>query len=238
MKLRAASVVLTALTIISGASCSSSSSDNTATGPVGGQVVGVQDDHCAGQPVGVSDPAACLGSDTAAAGAAGGANDGALATTGGEGPSTAGGASGTADCNLAHDADYGDTMYNASGDDDDCKYHVSWTSTPIRKGENVTFTVTATSKATGLPLERIAPQPAGATALSRIEPYIPCQPTHVPPASDLNASVKEINPGVYTVGPVVFDASARWVVRFHFYEECIDADTSPHGHAAFFVDVP
>jgi hypothetical protein len=183
-----------------------------------------------------------LGPDTAAAGAAdeaaGAANDGELATTGGEGPTASGGASGIPDCNLAHDADYGDTMYNASGDDDDCKYQVSWTSTPIRKGENVTFTVTATSKATGAPLERIAAQPAGATALSRIEPYIPCQPTHVPPVADLRAPIKEVSPGVYTIGPVVFDESARWVVRFHFYEECIDSDTSPHGHAAFFIDVP
>ncbi|HEY5374795.1 MAG TPA: hypothetical protein VIK01_14025 [Polyangiaceae bacterium] len=243
MKFRAASVVLTALAIVSGASCSSSSSDNTATGPVGGAVTGPQDDHCAGQPDGVSDPATCSGADTAAAGAAdeaaGGApNSDITPAAAGEGPTASGGASGTPDCNLAHDADYGDTMFNASGVDDDCKYDVSWTSTPIRKGESVTFTVTAASKSSGAPLERIAAQQAGAVALSRVEPYIPCEPTHVPPAADLRAPIKETAPGVFSVGPIVFDKSARWVVRFHFYENCVDSDTSPHGHAAFFVDVP
>src|SRR5215475_9454936 len=38
-------------------------------------------------------------------------------------------------------SDYGDTMYNAEGNDDDCKYHISWTSTAIREDQNVTFTV-------------------------------------------------------------------------------------------------
>jgi hypothetical protein len=238
MKLRAAGIVLSALTLVIGGGCSSSNSDdiNVATGAVGGPLTGPQDDHCTGQPDGVSDPAACFGSDTGAAGAADDAAGGA--NSGDDSATAAAGTAGTPQCDLAHAADYGDTMYNSSGDDDDCKYHVSWTSTPIRKGENVTFTVTATSKATGLPLERIAAQPAGATALSRIEPYIPCEPTHVPPASDLNAPVNEVSHGVYTIGPVVFDESAHWVVRFHFYEQCIDADTSPHGHAAFFIDVP
>jgi len=242
MKFRAASVVLTALAIISGASCSSSSSDNTPTGQVGGAVTGPQDDHCAGQPDGVSDPAACLGADTGAAGApdqaAGGAADGGATAAAGEGPTASAGASGTPDCHLAHDADYGDTLFNASGVDDDCKYDVSWTSTPIRKGENVTFTVTAKSKSSGAPLEKIAAQPAGAVALSRVEPYIPCDLMHVPPIADLHATIKETAPGVFSVGPIVFDKSERWVVRFHFYEECVDSETSPHGHAAFFVDVP
>jgi hypothetical protein len=139
---------------------------------------------------------------------------------------------------LAHDAQYGETLYNKSGVDDDCKYDVSWTSTPVRKGESVTFTVTATSKSSGEPLEKIAAQATGAVALSRVEPYVPCDPTHVPPRADLTAQIKETAPGVFSVGPIVFDESGRWVVRFHFYEECVDSETSPHGHAAFFVDVP
>ena len=137
-----------------------------------------------------------------------------------------------------HDADYGDTLFNASGKDDDCKYQVSWTSTPIRKGQNVTLTVTTSNSMTGKPLERIPSQRVGATALSRVEPYIPCDPTHLPPSADLSAPITETKPGVFEVGPVVFDKSGRWAVRFHFYEECLDSETSPHGHAAFFVDVP
>jgi hypothetical protein len=28
-------------------------------------------------------------------------------------------------------------------------------------------------------------------------------------------------------------------VRFHFYEDCLDLlPDSPHGHAAYFIDVP
>src|ERR1700742_1924787 len=62
MSLRAASVVLTALTLLSGVSCSSDSDKaNTPTGPVGGAVTGPEDTHCEGQPDGVSDPAACFG---------------------------------------------------------------------------------------------------------------------------------------------------------------------------------
>ena len=31
--------------------------------------------------------------------------------------------------------DYGETLFNAEGDDDDCKYHVTWTATAIRAGQ-------------------------------------------------------------------------------------------------------
>ena len=49
----------------------------------------------------------------------------------------------------------------------------------------------------------------------------------------------EIAPGVYQVGPIKFDAPGTWTVRFHFFEECSDArEDSPHGHAAFYVNVP
>ena len=38
---------------------------------------------------------------------------------------------------------------------------------------------------------------------------------------------------------VRFDAKGRWTVRFHLHEECADeAPDSPHGHIAFFIDVP
>jgi len=228
MNRRAASLVLSALFALSGASCSSSDDVSAA----GGAVTGAEDNHCSGQPIGVSDPAACL----AAPGAAGAPDEAAGGAPNDQGAAPAGGSAGAPDCNLAHDADYGDTLFNDSGADDDCKYRVSWSSTPIRKNQNVTFTVKTTSN--GAPLERIAAQEAGATALSRVEPYIPCDPTHVPPIADLTAAIKETSPGVFSVGPLVFDRSARWVVRFHFYEECVDSETSPHGHVAFFVDVP
>lgn len=231
MKIRATLIVLAAAGLSSGFGCSSSNSDgNAVTGPAGGAVVGATDDHCDGQPTGVSDPAACTTQPSP---------EGDAGASGAD-PTAAAGASGTdaVDCNLAHDADFGDTLYNASGKDDDCKYQVSWTSTPIRKGQNVTFTVTTSSLETGAPLEHIAAQKAGATALSRVEPYIPCDPTHFAPVADFSAPITETLPGVYQVGPIVFDKSGRWALRFHFYETCFDTETSPHGHIAFFVDVP
>ena len=34
-------------------------------------------------------------------------------------------------------------------------------------------------------------------------------------------------------------APGKWTVRFHFNEICCDVNSdSPHGHAAFFVNVP
>ena len=45
--------------------------------------------------------------------------------------------------------------------------------------------------------------------------------------------------GVYKVGPIQFSKSGKWIVRFHFNECCSDDPMdSPHGHAAFWVNVP
>ncbi len=121
---------------------------------------------------------------------------------------------------------YGQTMLNAEGDDDDCKYHVKWTATPVCSGkEGVTFTVTVTRKTDKSPA-------TGA------DPYIEGFLNDVHPAPNAGVS-KEIGPGVYTVGPVVFDVAGTWSVRYHFYGTCGDdpAD-SPHGHIAFLVEVP
>jgi hypothetical protein len=63
--------------------------------------------------------------------------------------------------------------------------------------------------------------------------------TNVHPAPPLKQTTTEVPPGTYAVSPVQFDAAGRWTVRFHFYETCDDSlPDSPHGHAAFYVDVP
>jgi hypothetical protein len=205
------------------ASCSSDKPTDPATGPAGGLVPGEKDTHCEMQTPVVVDPAACTTppADTSAGGAP--ADEGSTSQAG------------ASDCNAEHDAAYGETLYNDSGDDDDCKYAASWTSTPIRLNEDVTFTVMATDLTTGKPLEALDD---GVLALSRIEVYQPCQPTRRAPAQDYSPKFAEIAPGEYTGGPLRFDQSGRWVVRFHFYEQCLDSDTSPHGHIAFFIDVP
>ena len=150
-----------------------------------------------------------------------------------------GGAGGVTDCNFAHDAGYGDPLYNDSGDDDECKYHMSWTSTPIQKNQPFTVMVKATNLQTGAPLANLPDQEPGTVALSRIEPFVPCDPVHLPPTSTLEGQhVTETGPGEFSVGPLVFDESARWEMRFHFYGDCFNNSATPHAHIAFFVDVP
>ena len=59
------------------------------------------------------------------------------------------------------------------------------------------------------------------------------------PTPSVNVISMESAGGNYKVGPVKLDQSGRWVVRFHFYETCSDIpEDSPHGHVAFYVDVP
>jgi hypothetical protein len=121
--------------------------------------------------------------------------------------------------------DYGATMFNAEGDDDDCKYHVAWTATPIRQDQNVTFNVTLTKLADGTP---------ATGAGMRAEVYL----TELHPAAP-PGEAKESAGGKYALGPLRFDAPGDWTIRFHFFEDCDDApEDSPHGHAAFFVHVP
>jgi hypothetical protein len=132
-------------------------------------------------------------------------------------------------CNLNADAgapDYGPTNFNSEADDDDCKYHVSFTQTPVRENTNVTFTVTATYLTDGSPA-------TGANTIT--ETFL----NDVHPAPNSGTTTTETSPGVYMIGPIVFDASGQWTVRFHLHENCQDAtDDSPHGHAAFFISVP
>jgi len=122
-------------------------------------------------------------------------------------------------------------LYNAEGDDDDCKYHVTFSSTPVRRNENVTFDVTATTLA--------APATAATGADIQIESYVSDNQFHVLPNSGSTTVETPAASGKYQIGPVKFDTAGRWVVRFHLYEDCSDlSEDSPHGHVAFYVEVP
>jgi hypothetical protein len=176
-------------------------------GPTGGPVVGAPDNHCFQLPDGGSGP--MVFQTTAAS---------SCTPTGVDaGPPTG--------------PTYGPTMFNASGGDDDCKYVVGYSSTPIRQGDNVTFTVTVIRAADGTPV-------TGAmqgTSFPGIEVFL----NNHHPAPNTNPSATEAQPGIYTTGPIRFDAPGQWTVRFHFHEECEDLlPDSPHGHAAYFVNVP
>ncbi len=131
---------------------------------------------------------------------------------------------------------YGATMYGQSGSDDDCKYHVTWTSTDLCENGGVYFTVKVTYQDTNEPAR-------GAATFAELclDDYHPAPPIDgekgLTPGGQ--QTVVEGPPGTYKVGPVEFDASGKWTVRFHFHEDCLDVvPQSPHGHAAFFVSVP
>ncbi|HVT08419.1 MAG TPA: hypothetical protein VHO67_13250 [Polyangia bacterium] len=183
-------------------------------GPVGGAVAGPPDTHCG------TGTAAIVGHIGACATDSPPANPGLCGVT-----YEAAGASSAEPADGGAGDDFGATMYNATGHDDDCKYAVSWTSSPIRVGVDVTFTVTATRTEDGAPAR-----------CASIRPEIYLSTTHGVPAP--RAAPVESPAGTYVIGAVKFDAPGRWTVRFHLYESCTDAPDSPHGHAAFFVDVP
>jgi hypothetical protein len=219
----------------------------TCTDP-GEATPGPADTHCVGHPVQIVNDSSCFPD----AGSAGGDDADASSESGGDGGAGDDGASGDAG-GSASDCDYGATMFGpgsdgggpvvVEGDDDDCKYHVAWTSTPICHSATlpVTFTVTVTNLKTGLPVTDI-PGTEGILP----EAFIPttldaacAMTTHPSPTSFGDAHLYETNPtsGVY-VGQIIFDQAGEWTVRFHIHEECSDdfAD-SPHGHAAFHVTV-
>jgi hypothetical protein len=129
------------------------------------------------------------------------------------------------DAGAADTPDYGPTQPGSEGDDDDCKYHVKWQSTAVAENADVTFQIIATVKKDGSPL-------AAAT------PYAEIYLSDMHPAPNTKVATTETAPGTYTIGPVRFDAAGNWNVRFHFDDQCNDSETSPHGHAAFFVKVP
>ena len=119
--------------------------------------------------------------------------------------------------------------YSNAAYDDDCKYSVSFQNSCVALNTPVTFDVTLKRKADG--------SAATGTDPNSPEVYLADDPSHISPSNNIKAP--EGPPGTYAIGPIVFDKSGRWVVRFHFFESCSDVpEDSPHGHVAFYIDVP
>jgi hypothetical protein len=178
-----------------------SSSSNTLSNPTncanpGAPVSGASDSHCASTTLTV-DPSICASTHDAVA-----TDDAGTETP-----------------------EYGDTLFNAEGDDDDCKYHVRWTSSTICENADVTFNMNLTAKADASPVTGADPN---------IETFLTL--TH--PGLVSNQTSQEVSAGNYTIGPVKFDAKGQWTVRFHLFPTVCDEPTSPHGHASFYVNVP
>lgn len=187
----------------------------------GGPTMGPADTHCA----------------------AGGPDGGAIAQTVSTASCCANGDAGSAGC------PYGATMYGMEGDDDDCKYHVIWTSTPICEGSpGPQFVVQAfyktrfTDAGDPLPLTGANPETevftTTPTAGTDAATYCDDMGGNYGPTNANKNHLIEGPPGTYT-GNVDFNSSGPWTVRFHVNEECYDVEPdSPHGHAAFHITVP
>ena len=49
----------------------------------------------------------------------------------------------------------------------------------------------------------------------------------------------ELGNGMYKISGVHFDMTGKWMVRFHFFETCLDTEeTSKHAHVSFWLNVP
>ncbi|MEO8214674.1 MAG: hypothetical protein ABI560_15840 [Myxococcales bacterium] len=200
-----------AVVAASTAGCGSSASVNYDSG-VGGPVTGDLDNHCVGHEPVVVSMASChpATSDGGSTGPDAGAQTDAGTTPEPEAP----------------------ILFNAEGDDDDCKYHVKFMITAAKVDQNATIRLTVTHLADGKPA-------VGATVNDgmSIESYLKDNDGHFIPNNN-TAYTETPGTGVYTISPVKFDAAGRWVVRFHLYERCSDAnEDSPHGHVAFYLDV-
>ena len=210
----------------------------TSCTPAGTPTTGPADMHCAGvtpQPVNGAD---CDVQDAGAAPTgddSGAEDDGSAGDSGSAGGDAGGAAPSPGPCDEnGTDGAYGSTMFGTEGDDDDCKYHVSYTVSPLCENNDTYFVVTANY------LTRDGASLTGASTFAEV-----ClSDTHPGPNIDTrppygNQEVVEGPPGTYTIGPVQFDKAGTWTVRFHFNEFCCDvAPDSPHGHAAFFISVP
>jgi hypothetical protein len=127
-------------------------------------------------------------------------------------------------------------MFGHEGDDDDCKYHVSWTSTSICEGAGgVEFTVVATYLGTTKPVTGAHIHPEVFTTTPG-DAACDDMSTHESPSTF--EILGENPPGTYT-GRILFDKPGQWTVRYHLNENCLDVlPNSPHGHAAFHLTVP
>jgi hypothetical protein len=203
----------------------------------GTPATGPADMHCVGVTPQTVNGADCSVSDAGAVSTPIAADDDA-GDDSGRGNADAGAAPTPGPCDEnGTDGAYGTTMYGTEGDDDDCKYHVTYA--PFCGNGGTYFVVTAVY----LTRNGLDGGPAPLTEASTLA-EICLSDTHAgpgidgrPPSGD--QEVVEGPPGTYTIGPVQFDAPGNWTVRFHFNEVCCDVtNDSPHGHAAFFFTVP
>jgi hypothetical protein len=120
-------------------------------------------------------------------------------------------------------------LFGREADDDECKYRVRFENTCVVVNEPVTFTLSLTRLFDDAPGSGTVPQ--------NPEIFLADDAAHISPSNDIVAT--EGPSGTYEIGPVIFDRSGRWVVRFHYFDNCSELpEDSPHSHVAFYIDVP
>jgi hypothetical protein len=201
----------------------------------GGPIDGPNNGHCVvGGVQQVQATGACItvGSDAEVPSSGDDASGGDGASSG-DGSAMAVDAGDNGECG---ESGYGVTNYGTSAQDDDCKYDVSYTATPICQNTNVYFTVIAKKRAGadgGPSLSNEAPLTGASVS---VESY---NDDCMTIAMISNQTTVDQGNGSYKVGPIQFQKSGKWIVRFHFNGCCSDIPAdSPHGHAAFWVNVP
>ena len=169
--------------------------------------------------------------------AAAGPSTGDDSSGGGDDSGGADGSADAGDTGECGEVGYGVTNYGMSAQDDDCKYDVSYAATPICQNQNVYFTVTVKKRAGADGGPSLSDEAPLLGASMSAELYADdCK--HIAPNLAL-AATSELGHGAYKLGPYQFSQSGKWIIRFHFNECCSDVPSdSPHGHAAFWVNVP
>jgi hypothetical protein len=134
---------------------------------------------------------------------------------------------------------YGDTIYGMDSNDDDCKYHVTWSSSPICEsdgGSGVVFKFVVTVNGTTTPVT--GPGMFYAEVFTTSPADAGCDDVSTHPGPNNGVALVEGPPGTFTA-PIQFDQPGQWTVRLHLHAECSDAlPTSQHGHAAYHITVP
>lgn len=192
----------------------------------GGPVDGPADMHCIDssgkqivQPIG----------KCSADGSGAGGSDGGGGAAGSDGAVAAAGHDEHDHADAGTDDEEYTIHYGSEAADDDCKYDASFSTTCLEVGKNVTVSLNLRERDTG--------NPANGGHPDSPEIYLASKPSHISPSNAIKAVEGPL--GTYQIGPVVFDEPGRWVIRFHYFESCSDIPPdSPHGHVAFYVDVP
>ena len=124
-----------------GAGCSSSSSGGAGADSPAGVLLGPPDDHCKASDGGLT--IQTIGSCEVLDPRLVPSNAASCNVTFDEDAGAPSVDAGAVAADAGYVSPYGPTMYNAAGNDDDCKYYVSWTATPVKEKTDTFFTVTA-----------------------------------------------------------------------------------------------